>query len=288
MRKFWLTLLGLGGVLVLALVVAVAYVVWDYAREHAVPETGHEAAGSKGYVEVNWIVGVHSPAGTGRRMHLRIPREYKMEVVRSRQTLEENTTIDNNGIQTISIQAWMPELSPNPPAAMRKKAETEEAKRKVKEALSKRLWVQLRAAGGGTVERVHNFTKHRFRTGDMYRREDFHGLEWYVPMGCSDRIREIKTPKPPDDQSPDGCRETYGDHEFLPPGRPVWIKCRSLKAGVCVYRGNPDWWSLEIEIPSWELSRWEAYERAALALIKKFQVPESGKRTESQHASKSG
>ena len=66
---------------------------------------------------------------------------------------------------------------------------------------------------------------------------------------------------------------------FVVPGKAFQIKCQSISAGVCVYGGNPDWWGLEIEIPSWELKQWQNYEKAALDLIKKFSMPDSSGHT---------
>jgi hypothetical protein len=274
MKRLGTSLLVVSGVVVLAVGAIIAYVVWDYDREHAGPESGDAVAGKSSYVEVDWTVKQAGRDANGRRLHLRIPREYKMEVLREPQTPEEHAYLDNNGIKNISIYAWLPDLSPNPSADMPKNADTEEDRQKIKGFLSKRMRVQLNAAGGGTSDSVGSLTRHGFQSGRTYRRSDLHGLEWYVPMACGGRLPDPKTPKPADDLSPEGCREIYGDHEFLAPGRPVRIRCQSLSHGVCVYYGSPAWWSVQIEIPSWELARWQDYERAALALVDKFSLPD--------------
>jgi len=210
-------------------------------------------------LEIDWIVKKGQPDARGRRMHLLIPREYVLEYLSARQTPQEEAALDSNGIQNVTVAARLADLTPILPGP-------------AGQSVGPVLWLRIHSGGGGTTETMQEFTRFGHKKGRHYRRPDIHGLEWYVPMGCGALIRDIKTPKPPDDLSPDGCREIQGDHQLLPQGRPVWMRCQSLTGGLCVYSGCPDWWRLEIRIPATDIAEWQKYERAALELLAKFRA----------------
>ena len=150
----------LAGMAVIQLVLAVAvtillavmgYFVWRGSQLNAQqgPQTVETAPpgkplGGKGYVQIDWLVTRGAPDALGRRMHLRIPREYKTRV--SRYSDPEKYAPDHithQGIMTVSIEAWLPDLTPKPAVPPPTEIISPEGREAMRRFLENRVWVEL-------------------------------------------------------------------------------------------------------------------------------------------------
>jgi hypothetical protein len=226
-------------------------------------------------IEINWIVlrsdAVLNDPYAGRQLKMRIPKDYVRELYRDpKGEGEEIKGVKNNGIEIVTLEAWLPDMAPQPPVADMKSI-SEEVKRSL---FSRQLTINLKAGmrGRGPSNLKEQFVS-QGKKGMVYRLPDLYGFERFRRMGCSSNSGfDPAKYDVPREAPPDGCWNLPADEELI--GKhgdlSVWLTCAG-RGGRCILRTHfQEFWTMQVIFPYSRLESWKEVKHQVENLLGMF------------------
>lgn len=231
------------------------------------------------FVEINWTVlgseAMLNDPYVGRQLKMRIPKEYVRRIYRdSKSEGEKIKGVRNNGIEIISLEAWLPELSPSSPLKnMNKQALTQE---QIRANDAMRLLIDLnssfRSPSGTSIREQFVYEAKRKM---VYRLPNLYDLERFRRMGCAPGAAfDAAKYDVPRETPPDGCWNLPADEYLIGKdgSEEVWFTCAG-PSGRCVIRTQfQSFWNMFVIFSYSRLESWKDVKNKAEKLLNGFVI----------------
>jgi hypothetical protein len=229
------------------------------------------------FVEIYWTVlsspVVASDPYAGRQLRMRIPKAHVRQIIRDPEgEAGKIRGVKNNGIGIISLEAWLPDLSPSPLVGDIKST-SDEQKRSL---FNRQLMIDLTSGirGQGKSRYLEGFYS-QAKKGMVYRLPDLYGMERFRRMACDKNSDFDPTKSHLERESPpNGCWHLPADEYLITKDRePVVSFTCAGPGGRCIMRSHfQSLWTMQIIFPYSRLESWKELKGEVEKLLNKFVI----------------